>query len=46
MTITRPLDKSFLGTLSGTPADFELLLRQKQSKTADGRTVVKDFGST
>jgi hypothetical protein len=46
MAITRPLDKSFLGTLSGTTTDFELLWRQKKSKTADGRTVVKDFGST
>jgi hypothetical protein len=45
MTITYPLDKSFLANLPGFTTDFDLLWRQEQSRTAGGRTVVKDFGS-
>jgi hypothetical protein len=45
MTITYPLDKSFLADLPGITTDFDLLWRQEQSRTAGGRTVVKDFGS-
>lgn len=45
MTITYPLPTSFLDEFPGWTTEFELLWRQEQSRTAGGRTIVKDMGS-
>lgn len=45
MTITYPLPLSFLDGFPGWTTAFELSYRQEQSRTANGRTLVKDFGS-
>lgn len=41
--ITYPLD--ILATWPGWSTEFDLLYRQEQSRQANGRTLVKDFGS-
>lgn len=43
--ITYPLPLSFLEAFPGWTPEFDLLYRQEQSRTANGRTVVKDLGS-
>jgi hypothetical protein len=43
MTINFPAD--ILSTFPGWSTDFDLAYRQEQSRTANGRTIVKDFGS-
>jgi len=43
MSITYPLD--ILADFPGWLTDFDLLWRQEQSRQANGRTLVKDFGS-
>lgn len=43
MTITYPLD--LLSSWPGWSTEFELFYRQEQSRQANGRTLVKDFGS-
>jgi hypothetical protein len=43
--ITYPLPLSFLDGFPGWSTSFELAYRQEQSRTANGRTVVKDLGS-
>lgn len=45
MTIAYPLPLAFLETFPGWTPEFDLLYRQEQSRTANGRTVVKDLGS-
>ncbi|WP_107341475.1 carbohydrate binding domain-containing protein [Agrobacterium pusense] len=45
MTITYPLPTSFFDEFPGWSTEFNLLWRQEQSRTAGGRTVVKDMGS-
>lgn len=45
MTITYPLPTSFFDEFPGWTTEFELLWRQEQSRTAGGRTIVKDMGS-
>lgn len=45
MTITYPLPTSFFDEFPGWTTEFELLWRQEQSRTAGGRTIVKDVGS-
>lgn len=43
MTITYPLD--ILTDFPGWSTDFRLVYRQEQSRHANGRTRVKDFGT-
>lgn len=43
MAITYPFD--LLDNFPGWSTQFELLWRQEQSRQANGRTIVKDFGS-
>lgn len=43
MAITYPFD--LLSGLKCTQQEFDLLWRQEQSRQANGRTIVKDFGS-
>lgn len=43
MAITYPFD--LLASLKCTQQEFDLLWRQEQSRQANGRTIVKDFGS-
>lgn len=43
MAITYPFD--LLSDLKCTQQEFDLLWRQEQSRQANGRTIVKDFGS-
>lgn len=43
MTVTFPLD--FLSDFPGWSTDFDLLYRQEQSRSANGKTYVKDFSS-
>lgn len=43
MAITFPYD--LLAEFPGWSTDFDLYYRQEQSRTASGRTLVKDFGS-
>jgi hypothetical protein len=43
MSISYPLD--ILASFPGWSIEFELLWRQEQSRQANGRTIVKDFGS-
>lgn len=43
MSITYPVD--LLESFPGWSTDFDLLWRQEQSRQANGRTLVKDFGS-
>ncbi|MBZ9653551.1 hypothetical protein [Phyllobacterium lublinensis] len=45
MAITFPLSSDFLHDFPGWTLDFELMWRQEQSRSAGGRTVVKDLGS-
>lgn len=43
MAITYPFD--LLNGFPGWPVEYDLLWRQEQSRQANGRTIVKDFGS-
>jgi len=43
MSLTYPLD--ILAAFPGWVTEFELMWRQEQSRQANGRTIVKDFGS-
>lgn len=45
MTITYPLPLSFWDDFPGWSTEFELQWRREHSRTAGGRTVVKDMGS-
>lgn len=45
MAITYPLPLAFFDAFPGWTPSFELAHRQEQSRTANGRTVVKDLGS-
>lgn len=45
MAITFPLSTDFLHDFPGWTLEFDLLWRQEQSRTAGGRTFVKDLGS-